>query len=81
MAWALYAASHGLSEAEIESEILHAHDLSKKGGFTRQLGYAERTATKAIPPHALNPTWSIPTRGKGKRSKLEPRIQQQAAQF
>jgi hypothetical protein len=46
--WALYAVSHGLSEAEIESKILRARDLSKKGGFTRQLGYAERTATKAI---------------------------------
>jgi hypothetical protein len=30
MAWALYAASHGLSEEEIQSEILHARDLSKK---------------------------------------------------
>ncbi len=48
MAWALYAASHGLSESEIETEILHARDLSKKGGFRRQIEYARRTAEKAV---------------------------------
>ncbi len=47
MAWALHAASRGLSEQEIEAEILHARDLSKKGGTRRQLEYARRTAEKA----------------------------------
>lgn len=48
MAWALHAGSRGLSEEEIEAEILHARDLSKKGGFRRQMEYARRTAAKAI---------------------------------
>jgi hypothetical protein len=48
MAWALHAASHGLSEQEIQAEILHARDLSKKGGFRRQMEYARRTAEKAV---------------------------------
>jgi DNA primase RepB-like protein len=48
MAWALYAASRGLSEQEIGDEILNARDLSKKGGPKRQLDYARRTATKAV---------------------------------
>jgi hypothetical protein len=48
MAWALHAASRGLSEQEIEAEILHARDLSKKGGTRRQIEYAHRTAEKAI---------------------------------
>lgn len=48
MAWALYASSRGLSEAQIETEILSARDLSKKGGLGRQLQYAERTAEKAV---------------------------------
>jgi hypothetical protein len=48
MAGALHAASRGLSEQEIEAEILHARDLSKKGGTRRQLEYARRTAEKAI---------------------------------
>jgi hypothetical protein len=48
MAWALHAASRGLSEEEIEAEILHARDLSKKGGTRRQMEYARRTAEKAI---------------------------------
>jgi len=48
MAWALHAASRGLSEEEIEAEILHARDLSKKGGLRRQMEYARRTAAKAI---------------------------------
>jgi hypothetical protein len=48
MAWALHAASRGLSEEEIEAEILHARDLSKKGGIRRQMEYARRTAAKAI---------------------------------
>jgi hypothetical protein len=48
MAWALHAASCGLSEQQIKDEILHARDLSKKGGAARQLDYAQRTAIKAL---------------------------------
>jgi hypothetical protein len=48
MAWALHAASRGLSEEEIQAEILHARDLSKKGGLRRQMEYARRTAAKAL---------------------------------
>jgi len=48
MAWALHAASRGLSEQQIRDEILHARDLSKKGRIRRQVNYAERTAIKAV---------------------------------
>lgn len=48
MAWALHAASRGLQEQVIRDEILHARDLSKKGGPERQRNYARRTATKAV---------------------------------
>ncbi len=48
LAWALYAASRGLPEQQIRDEILHARDLSKKGGPERQLDYARRTAIKAL---------------------------------
>jgi hypothetical protein len=48
MAWALHAASRGLQEQLIRDEILHARDLSKKGGSERQLNYARRTAIKAV---------------------------------
>ena len=48
MAWALHAASRGLREQQIRDEILHARDLSKKGGAARQLDYARRTAIKAV---------------------------------
>jgi diadenosine tetraphosphate (Ap4A) HIT family hydrolase len=48
MAWALHAASRGLSEQQIRDEILNARDLSKKGRIQRQLNYAERTAIKAL---------------------------------
>jgi RepB DNA-primase from phage plasmid len=48
LAWALHAASRGLPEQQIRDEILHARDLSKKGGPERQLNYARRTAIKAI---------------------------------
>ena len=48
MAWALHAASRGLPEQQIRDKILHARDLSKKGGPERQLNYARRTATKAV---------------------------------
>ncbi len=48
MAWALHAASRGLSEQQIRYEILHDRDLSKKGRIHRQLNYAKRTAAKAL---------------------------------
>jgi hypothetical protein len=48
MAWALHAATRGLSEQQIRDEILHTRDLSKKGRLQRQVSYAERTATKAL---------------------------------
>jgi hypothetical protein len=48
MAWALHAASRGLPEQQIRDEILHARDLSKKGGPERQFNYARRTAVKAL---------------------------------
>jgi RepB DNA-primase from phage plasmid len=48
MAWALHAASRGLSEQQIRHEILHARDLSKKGRPERQFNYARRTAVKAL---------------------------------
>ena len=48
MAWASYAARHGVSATEITAAICGARDLSKKGGMRRQFAYAERTAAKAI---------------------------------
>jgi len=48
MAWAIYAASRGVPEQRIRDAILHARDLTKKGGPARQLDYAERTASKAL---------------------------------
>jgi hypothetical protein len=48
MAWASHAASRGLPEQKIRDEILHARDLSKKGGAARQLDYAKPTAIKAL---------------------------------
>jgi hypothetical protein len=48
MAWAVHAASRGFREETIESQILSARDLSKKGHSTRQRDYAKRTAIKAI---------------------------------
>src|SRR6266851_10014075 len=48
MAWAIHAASRGLSQEEIRAEILHARDLSKKGRRGRQFQYAHRTAAKAV---------------------------------
>jgi hypothetical protein len=48
MAWALHAARRGLQEPLIRNQIVHARDLSKKGGLERQLNYARRTATKAL---------------------------------
>ncbi len=55
MAWALHAASRGLSEQRIRDEILRARDLSKKGRLQRQVSYAERTATKAV--NVINPIY------------------------
>jgi hypothetical protein len=48
MAWALHAASRGLSDERIIDEILHGRDLSKKGRAQRQINYAARTAIKAV---------------------------------
>jgi hypothetical protein len=48
MAWASYAARHGVSATDITAAICGARDLSKKGGLRRQFAYAERTAVKAI---------------------------------
>ncbi|MGO9454365.1 MAG: DNA-primase RepB domain-containing protein [Candidatus Binataceae bacterium] len=55
MAWAVYAASRGFREQQIRREILHARDLSKKGGPQRQLDYAQRTACKAVSTVELLP--------------------------
>ncbi len=48
LAWAIYAASRGLSEQTIREAILDGRDLSKKGRLVRQHDYAERTALKAL---------------------------------
>jgi hypothetical protein len=48
LAWAIHAASKGLSHQEILNQILHVRDLSKKGPRGRQLAYARRTARKAV---------------------------------
>jgi hypothetical protein len=48
MAWALHAAACGLSQEQIEHEILNSRDLSKKGPPLRRLAYEARTARKAI---------------------------------
>jgi hypothetical protein len=48
LAWAVHAASWGISEQQIKDQILYARDLSKKGRPQRQLDYAERTALKAL---------------------------------
>ena len=48
LAWATYAASHGLTQPEISRHILLARDLSKKGSLRRQRNYAARTASKAL---------------------------------
>jgi len=47
LAYAIYAASHGASETQIESAI-RSRDLSHKGGERRQADYVERTIKKAI---------------------------------
>lgn len=47
LAYALYAISRGLSEAEIKAAI-RSRDLSHKGGERRQDAYVERTLRKAL---------------------------------
>jgi hypothetical protein len=46
LAYAIYAASHGATETEIEAAI-RSRDLSHKGGERRQADYVERTIRKA----------------------------------
>lgn len=47
LAYAIYAASHGATEAEIGAAI-RSRDLSHKGGEARQADYVERTIKKAL---------------------------------
>jgi hypothetical protein len=47
LAYAIYAASHGVGEAQIEAAI-RSRDLSHKGGERRQADYVERTIRKAF---------------------------------
>jgi len=47
MAYAIYAASHGAGEVQIEAAI-RSRDLSHKGGERRQADYVERTIQKAF---------------------------------
>jgi hypothetical protein len=42
----------GLSQEQIEHEILNSRDLSKKGPPLHRLAYATRTPSKAIAPSA-----------------------------
>jgi len=48
LAWAIQAASYGLTLEQIKDELLNGQDLSKKGNFKRQVEYACRTAQKAL---------------------------------
>jgi len=48
MAWAIHAASCGLTLEQIRDELLNGRDLSKKGNLKRQAEYASRTAQKAL---------------------------------
>jgi hypothetical protein len=48
LAWALCAAARSLSKQQIREQILNGRNLSKKGSPSRQLDYAERTASKAV---------------------------------
>ena len=47
LAYSIYAASHGATEAEI-GEAIRSRDLSHKGGEGRQADYVERTIKKAL---------------------------------
>ena len=64
-AFAIYAHSHGLSEAEIVSAIL-TRDLSKKGNVTAQERYARytcrRAARSANPASSLGSSLELPRR-------------------
>jgi hypothetical protein len=57
LAWALHAAGRGLSEQKIRDELLHARDLSKKGGPRGNL-----TTHKELRPRRSAP-WSRSTDG------------------
>jgi hypothetical protein len=48
MAWAIHAASCGLTLEQIRDELLNSRDLSKKGNLKRRVEYASRTAQKAL---------------------------------
>jgi hypothetical protein len=52
LAYAIYAASHGAIQADIEAAI-RSRDLSHKGGERRQADYVERTIRKAF-DHSRN---------------------------
>ena len=47
LAYAVYAISHGVSEAEVSAAI-RSRDLSHKGGQKRQNDYVDRTVRKAV---------------------------------
>jgi hypothetical protein len=47
LAYAIYALSHGRTEAEVEAAI-RSRDLSHKGSERRQHDYVERTIKKAL---------------------------------
>jgi hypothetical protein len=47
LAYAVYAISHGVSEAEVSAAI-RSRDLSHKGGQKRQDDYVDRTVRKAV---------------------------------
>lgn len=47
LAYAIYALSRGVTEAEVEA-ALRSRDLSHKGGERRQADYVERTIKKAL---------------------------------
>jgi hypothetical protein len=47
LAYAVYAISHGVSEAEVSTAI-RSRDLSHKGGQKRQDDYVDRTVRKAV---------------------------------
>jgi hypothetical protein len=48
MAWALHAASHGLSEQQIRDEILHSRDLSLRWLGARELNIVNSAAVAPV---------------------------------
>jgi hypothetical protein len=48
MAWAIHAASCGLTLEQIRDALLNGRDLSKKGNLKRRVEYASRTVQKAL---------------------------------